>query len=276
MVSEHVIAVDPSLPDSSAVTSRPMDSSRLLLGLMTLFRRAEASCHNIATPDGMGSVISRTVLRSLMSALHFRDVATVCHSRRVALLSVGIAQYLGWDPRQQKVLEVAALLHDIGKIGVPDAILRKPAKLNADEWEKMKLHPVHGQKILRNISFLEGAARVVGQHHERWDGAGYPYGLRGEEIDIGARIFAVIDAFDAMVSDRVYRRGRSYELAIEELERCAGSQFDPMIVAAFKSIPRDDWELLRERSLMEKNEIHSFQSVVADLVYSAEELEFVH
>ncbi len=218
----------------------------------------------------------RITLKALVQALETRDFETHGHSERVVTFSLRLGHEIGLEKEALRDLELGALLHDIGKIGVPDAILRKPAKLNADEWEKMKLHPVHGQKILRNISFLEGAARVVGQHHERWDGAGYPYGLRGEEIDIGARIFAVIDAFDAMVSDRVYRRGRSYELAIEELERCAGSQFDPMIVAAFKSIPRDDWELLRERSLMEKNEIHSFQSVVADLVYSAEELEFVH
>jgi HD-GYP domain-containing protein (c-di-GMP phosphodiesterase class II) len=173
-------------------------------------------------------------------------------------------------------LELGALLHDIGKIGVPDAILRKPAKLNDEEWETMKLHPVHGQKILRNIRFLEGAARVVGQHHERWDGAGYPFGIRGEDIDVGARIFAVVDAFDAMVSDRVYRPGRPYEAALEELERCAGTQFDPMIVEAFKSIPRDDWQILRERSLMDKREVQSFQSVVADLVYSREQFEMVH
>lgn len=218
----------------------------------------------------------RITLKALVQALETRDFETHGHSERVVTFSLRLGHELGIEKDALRDLELGALLHDIGKIGVPDAILRKPAKLNAEEWEKMKLHPVHGQKILRNIPFLEGAARVVAQHHERWDGAGYPYGLRGEEIDIGARIFAVVDAFDAMVSDRVYRRGRSYELAIEELERCSGSQFDPMIVAAFRSIPREDWELLRERSLMEKTEVHSFQSVVADLVYSAEEVEFVH
>ena len=159
---------------------------------------------------------------------------------------------------------------------MPDAILRKPAALNEDEWNKMKLHPLHGQKILRNIAFLERAGRVVAQHHERWDGSGYPFGLRGEDIDIGARIFAVVDAFDAMTSDRVYRRGCSYEAALAELERCAGAQFDPAIIEAFKHVPRDDWEVLRRRSLVEREEVFSFQTIVSELVYSKQQFEMVH
>jgi HD-GYP domain-containing protein (c-di-GMP phosphodiesterase class II) len=160
---------------------------------------------------------------------------------------------------------------------VPDAVLRKPAKLNEEEWAKMRLHPQHGQMILRNIPFLEGAARIVAQHHEQWDGSGYPTGLRGEAIDIGARIFAVVDAFDAMVSDRVYRKGRPYEAALEELERCSGQQFDPMIVEAFKKIPPQDWKILRERSVMDKQEVSSLQAIVAELVYSGRhQLELVH
>ncbi|MBK7709230.1 MAG: HD domain-containing protein [Acidobacteria bacterium] len=218
----------------------------------------------------------RITLKALVQALETRDFETHGHSERVVTFSLRLGHELGLENERLRDLELGALLHDIGKIGVPDAILRKPAKLNEDEWAKMKLHPVHGQKILRNIRFLEGAARVVGQHHERWDGAGYPYGIRGEDIDIGARIFAVVDAFDAMVSDRVYRKGRPYEAALEELERCAGTQFDPLIVEAFKSIPQEDWEILRERSLMDKQEVHSFQSVVADLVYSREPVEMVH
>jgi HD-GYP domain-containing protein (c-di-GMP phosphodiesterase class II) len=112
----------------------------------------------------------------------------------------------------------------------------------------MREHPLHGQKILRGIEFLEGAARVVAQHHEKWDGTGYPLGLRGEEIDINARIFAVADAFDAMTSDRVYRRGRSYEAAAAELAEWAGRQFDPRVVEAFRRVPREEWEELRRAS----------------------------
>jgi HD-GYP domain-containing protein (c-di-GMP phosphodiesterase class II) len=183
---------------------------------------------------------------------------------------------LGLDKKALRDLELGALMHDIGKIGVPDAVLRKPAKLNEEEWEQMRLHPLHGQKILRNIAFLEGATRIVAQHHEKWDGTGYPFGLRGEDIDIGARIFSVVDAYDAIISDRVYRKGRPYQEALEELEKFAGTQFDPLIIEAFKVIPKEDWEILRERSLSEKEANFSFQSVVAELVYSRKPLEMIH
>ncbi len=218
----------------------------------------------------------RSTLRALVQALETRDFETHGHSERVVTFSLRLGYELGLEKEALRDLELGALLHDIGKIGVPDAVLRKPAKLNEEEWEKMKLHPLHGQKILRNIPFLEGAARIVAQHHEKWDGTGYPYAIRGEDIDIGARIFAVVDAFDAMVSDRVYRKGRSYHEALEELERFAGTQFDPLIVEAFKAIPKDDWEILRQRSLKEKQENSSFQTVVAELVYSREQFEMVH
>lgn len=218
----------------------------------------------------------RSTLRALVQALETRDFETHGHSERVVTFSLRLGYELGLEKEALRDLELGALLHDIGKIGVPDAVLRKPAKLNEEEWEKMKLHPLHGQKILRNIPFLEGAARIVAQHHEKWDGTGYPYAIRGEDIDIGARIFAVVDAFDAMVSDRVYRKGRSYHEALEELERFAGTQFDPLIVEAFKAIPKEDWEILRQRSLKEKQENSSFQTVVAELVYSREQFEMVH
>lgn len=218
----------------------------------------------------------RSTLKALIQALETRDFETHGHSERVVTFSLRLGYELGLDKKALRDLELGALLHDIGKIGVPDAILRKPAKLTEDEWEKMKLHPQHGKKILRNIPFLEGAARIVSQHHEKWDGTGYPHSLRAEEIDIGARIFAVVDAFDAMISDRVYRKGRPYHEALEELEKCAGTQFDPLIVEAFKAIPKEDWEILKERSLMEKQELFSFQAVVSDLVYSRQQYEMVH
>ena len=218
----------------------------------------------------------RITLKALVQALESRDSETHGHSERVVTFSLRLGHELGLDKDALRNLELGALLHDIGKIGVPDAILRKPAALNQQEWDKMKLHPQHGQKILRNIPFLENAAQVVSQHHEKWDGSGYPYGIRGEDIDLSARIFAVADAFDAMVSDRVYRRGRPYQDAIEELERCAGTQFDPLVVEAFKAIPKEDWDVLRERSLTDKQEVFSFQAVVAELVYSRQQFEMVH
>lgn len=202
----------------------------------------------------------RSTLMALAHALETRDAETHGHSERVVTFSLRLGRELGLGKDQMRALEFGSLLHDIGKIGVPDAILRKPAKLTDDEWTTMRQHPLHGQQILRDIKFLEGAANVVGQHHERWDGSGYPMGLRGDEIDLNARIFAVADAFDAMISDRVYRAGRSYEAAATELEACSGQQFDPQVVAAFHRVPREDWEVLRRRSLIKKQERlpHSF------------------
>jgi putative nucleotidyltransferase with HDIG domain len=195
----------------------------------------------------------RSTLKALTAALETRDAETHGHSERVVTFSLRLGRELGLDKDEMKSLEFGSLLHDIGKIGVPDAILRKPAKLTEEEWMRMREHPLHGQQILREIEFLEGAARVVAQHHEKWDGSGYPLGLRGEQIDLNARIFAVADAFDAMISDRVYRRGRSYEAAALELERWAGRQFDPKVVEAFHRVPRADWEELRRQSMMKSN-----------------------
>jgi putative nucleotidyltransferase with HDIG domain len=192
----------------------------------------------------------RTTLKALTAALETRDAETHGHSDRVVSFSLRLGRELGLDREQLRALEFGALLHDIGKIGVPDAILRKPAKLTDDEWIKMRQHPSHGQQILRGIEFLKGATRVVSQHHERWDGSGYPLGLRGEAIDLNARIFAVADAFDAIISDRVYRPGRSYEAATTELDEGAGSQFDPKVVEAFHRVPRSEWEELRRCSLL--------------------------
>jgi len=193
----------------------------------------------------------RTTLKALTAALETRDLETHGHSERVVNFSLRLGCEMGLGAEELRSLEFGSLLHDIGKIGVPDAILRKPARLTADEWTKMREHPLHGQKILGGIQFLEGASRVVAQHHEKWDGSGYPHGLRGEEIDLNARIFAVADAFDAITSDRVYRRGRSYEDAAAELDAFSGTQFDPDVVAAFHRVARREWDEIRRRSVEE-------------------------
>jgi putative two-component system response regulator len=191
----------------------------------------------------------RSTLKALTAALDKRDTETSGHSERVVSYSLRLGRELGLDAEQMAALEFGALLHDIGKIGVPDHILRKPAALTEEEWREMREHPLHGQQILSGIEFLQGAARVVAQHHERWDGSGYPLSLKGEEIDLNARIFAVADAFDAMTSDRVYREARAYEAAAAELEEWAGRQFDPEVAAAFRRVPPDEWEQMRRRSL---------------------------
>src|SRR6266480_5654875 len=196
----------------------------------------------------------RSTLRALTAALETRDLETHGHSERVVSYSLRLGREYGLDSNRTKALEFGSLLHDIGKIGVPDSILRKPAKLTDDEWVLMRQHPVHGQQILRGIEFLEGAARVVAQHHEKWDGSGYPLGLRAEKIDVCARIFSVADAFDAITSNRVYRKGKPYEVAAEELDAWAGKQFDPEVVAAFHRVPQQDWDDLRDQSLIRKED----------------------
>ncbi|MBC7929211.1 MAG: response regulator [Rubrivivax sp.] len=191
----------------------------------------------------------RSTLKALTNALEKRDAETSGHSERVVTFSLRLGREMGLNREQMTALEFGALLHDIGKIGVPDAILRKPAKLTDEEWVEMRKHPAHGQQILSGIEFLKGAALVVAQHHEKFDGSGYPLGLRGKQMDLNARIFAVADAFDAITSDRVYRKGQSYEAAAAELDEWVGRQFDPVVVVAFHRVPREDWEQLRQASL---------------------------
>src|SRR5919112_620419 len=212
----------------------------------------------------------RSTLKALTAALETRDSETHGHSERVVSYSLRLGREYGLSSAEMKALEFGSLLHDIGKIGVPDSILRKPAKLTEEEWVRMREHPVHGQKILRGIEFLEGAARVVAQHHERWDGSGYPAGLKGTEIDVNARIFAVADAFDAMTSDRVYRAGRSYDEALAELDAFAGIQFDPTVVEAFRRVPREEWDEIRRRSLAARERIATARRVeqVAQHLYT--------
>ena len=148
-------------------------------------------------------------------------------------LARAIARQMGWNEEQLSSLEIGGLLHDVGKIGVADAILRKPGPLSAAEYAEMKTHPEVGRRMLQGISYLESAIPGVLCHHERYDGQGYPDQLSGPEIPLTGRIMAVADAFDAMTSDRPYRRAMSPQAALAELERGAGTQFDPEVVAAF-------------------------------------------
>jgi putative nucleotidyltransferase with HDIG domain len=206
--------------------------------ILTQQTKRSASSFTPRVPGGS----PRLILQALVAALQGRDAETYEHSKRVACFSLRLARELSLDRREMKSLALGALLHDIGKIRVPDAILHKPGKLTQEEWRRMRNHPLYGQQILSGIEFLEGAARVVVQHHEKWDGSGYPWGLAGRQIDRNARIFAVADAFDAMTSDRVYRAGMTYEAAAAELNQGAGTHFDPKIVEAFCRIPRQEWK----------------------------------
>jgi response regulator RpfG family c-di-GMP phosphodiesterase len=190
----------------------------------------------------------RATLEALGSALDTRDVGTHAHSRRVVGYSLSIAHAFGVDETQMRDIEHGVLLHDIGKIGIPDGILLKPGRLGAEEWKIMRTHPELGRRLVERIPFLRGAVPIVYHHHERWDGTGYPSGLKGEMIPLGARIFAVADAFDAMTCDRPYSVAISFEAARVEIERCAGAHFDPAVVQAFLAVPLELLEAIRNGS----------------------------
>jgi len=178
----------------------------------------------------------RTTLEALGSAIDTRDTGTQDHSRRVRGYSLALARAHGVPETALPDLERGVLLHDVGKIGIPDAILLKPGPLTPAEWKIMRRHPEIGRQLVERIPFLQGAVPIVYHHHERWDGTGYPVGLRGEAIPLGARIFAVADAFDAMTFDRPYSRAISFEAARQEIRGCAGTHFDPAVVATFLTI----------------------------------------
>lgn len=174
-----------------------------------------------------------STLKVLTAALDTKDTITQGHSERVARLTVILAREVGVPNEQLVDIERGALLHDVGKIGVPDSVLHKPASLDDEEWEKMQKHPLMAGLMVSKVGFLENALPILLYHHERFDGAGYPFGLEGKAIPLEARIFTVVDAYDAMTSDRPYRLAMANEDAMEEIIRNSGTQFDPEIVDAF-------------------------------------------
>ena len=177
-----------------------------------------------------------STLQALVTALDFRDNETQGHSYRVVQYAVLVAEALTVSAEELTWIRRGAILHDVGKIGIADSVLRKPGKLDPSEWEEMRKHPEMGYRMLRRIRFLEPALDIVLCHQERFDGSGYPRGLKGEEIPLGARIFAVVDTFDAMTSDRPYRAALSIDTARDEIRDWSGRQFDPRVVEAFLSI----------------------------------------
>jgi len=184
-------------------------------------------------------------LEALGDALDLKDSETEGHSKRVTAYTIALARAMGISPAEIKVIARGAFLHDIGKMAIPDEILRKPGKLSPEEQEIMREHCTRGYHMLRKIPFLSGAAEIVFSHQEHYDGSGYPSGLSGSQIPIGARIFAVADALDAITSDRPYRKARGFDAAREEILRCSGTQFDPGVVEVFLKIPNELWHELR-------------------------------
>jgi len=184
-------------------------------------------------------------LEALGDALDLKDSETEGHSKRVTAYTIALARAMGIAPAEIKVIARGAFLHDVGKMAIPDEILRKPGKLTPEEQAIMREHCTRGYNMLRKIPFLAGAAEIVYCHQEHYDGSGYPRGIRGREIPIGARIFAVGDTLDAITSDRPYRTARSFDAAREEILRCSGTQFDPAVVEVFLKIPNELWQELR-------------------------------
>lgn len=190
----------------------------------------------------------RSSLDALANAVAAKDDETNGHCKRVVQYSILIGRELGLDAKLMQQLEWGALLHDIGKIAVPDAILKKPGPLTDEEWTVMREHPYVGYLMIKEIEFLREGRDVILHHHERVDGRGYPYGLAGEEIPLLARIFAIADTFDAITSDRPYRKAQSIEVAREEIRKHAGVQFCDAGVEAFLRIPHEQLVRVQEES----------------------------
>jgi response regulator RpfG family c-di-GMP phosphodiesterase len=208
----------------------------------------------------------RATLRALAGALEARDFETSGHSDRVVAYSLRLGRELGLAHKELIALEQGALLHDIGKIGVRDSILLKCGALTEIEWREMREHINYGLRIIGGIDFLRGAAPVVGQHHEKFDGSGYPSGLSGEMIHLNARIFAVADAYDAITSDRPYRKSAPYAEARAEIVANGSKHFDPAVVKAFLAVPEGEWSEIRKiaesedyiEHILDRHEIRSF------------------
>src|SRR6266550_7407992 len=233
VVWRDLAAIDRALRQMQMSTSVIIALAALLLWLVLRGVYVRSSRQIMSQSHALGAALAATertydtTLQALSNALDVRDSETEGHSRRVVEYMELIIAQMPVVPGHLATLRRGALLHDIGKIGVPDNVLRKPAALSESEWALMRRHPEHGARII---------ARIVRHHHERWDGKGYPDGLAGEAIPLGARVFAVADSFDAMTSDRPYRRAMSVEDARREVLRCRGTQFDPHVVDAFMRI----------------------------------------
>ena len=236
------IGTDTATVQRSAFITIGAAMAALYLVLVLLVRRGSSAINRQQSEiDGSTQELKDrydSIVAILCAALDLRDNVTQGHAGRVSEIASVLAWQMGLRKEQLRQIEKAAILHDIGKIGVADAVLSKPGPLNESEWEEMRRHPELGRQVLNGIDFLRDAAEVVYAHHERWDGQGYPCGLKGEEIPLGARIFTVVDAYCAMTSHRPYRKAMPHRKAIDEILRNAGGQFDPAVVRVFAEAER--------------------------------------
>ncbi|MGC2330162.1 MAG: HD-GYP domain-containing protein [Candidatus Acidiferrales bacterium] len=236
-----MLTIDKTAPDASEPLSRIegiSEAPSFLAIPATVPRQWSGVILRIKQMEEQTLALRTSLICAFNQLLDLKDLNTGVHSTRLAEWALHVAGELGLDESFLSDLEVAALLHDIGKIGIPDSILHKPGKLTDEEYSLMKKHPEYGWAVLRNVPGMERASLMILHHHESYDGRGYPAGLKNEEIPIGSRIVSVIDAFDAMVSSRPYREGMPYAEAERRLLEASGKQFDPGVVNRFLPLAR--------------------------------------
>ena len=264
--ADVAVAVESLKQGASDFILKPVDLDQILLSAERALERRDLliehrehqnllECRVAEATRDLGAALAelqqtyQATLEALGSALATREIGTELHSRRVHAYSLALARAHRLPEPEMEALGRGVLLHDIGKIGISDAILLKPGPLTPEEWAMMRRHPEVGRQLLERIPFLRDAIPVVYHHHERWDGTGYPLGLAGPAIPLGARIFAVADAFDALTFDRPYSTAMPMVAARERIRAAAGTHFDPDVVATFLAMPLDVFETARVRSL---------------------------
>jgi putative two-component system response regulator len=240
-----------SLERVSISVSRALEKRRLLLENQsyqrTLEEQVASRTRQLKEALGVLEHTYHSTLVALSKALDSRDAGSDGHSLRVTVYAIRLARQLGLSDMEIRSIEHGILLHDIGKIGIPDALLRKQGQLNESEWFLMRKHPEIGYRILSSIKFLKEAAQLVLHHHERYNGEGYPQQLKKDDINMGARIFAVADALDDLTSNRPFQPAITFEAAIQEIKKMAGAELDPKLVSEFLKIPVSEWkEICRE------------------------------
>ena len=269
-VHDIAVALDAIRSGAYDYLLKPFEREQLLVSVRRALETRRLKMENLAYQEKLESLVSaRTellekanaelirkreelessydiTLEALGDALDLKDAETEGHSKRVTAFTIAISRAMEIPPERVRVIARGAFLHDVGKMAIPDAILRKPSRLTPEEQMLMREHALLGYKMLRKITFLREAANIVYCHQERYDGSGYPRGLKGDQIPLGARIFAVADTFDAITSDRPYRAAQSISSARREIQKHSGHQFDPLVVDTFMSIPESLWENLRD------------------------------
>jgi len=245
--TDIALATDLMKRGASDYLLKPVDLGQLVMSVGKACERRHLMLENNAYRDSLERLVlekTQTIndalarldklhtgtLESLGKAMDYRDQSTSGHCRRVATITLAIAKAVGMPEDELTQTYQGAFLHDIGKLKVPDGILLKPAGLNDEEWKIMRAHAAFGFDLLSGIDFLQSAAEIVFSHHEKFDGTGYPRGLRGDQIPLGARIFSIVDSVDAMVHKRPYNQPKTLDEASAEIKRCAGAQFDPDLV----------------------------------------------